>query len=253
MEIPLDTGLAVLALCVLRIAPVVAFVPAFGGESLPMRVRIALVASFAFILAPRVVEGVGSVPQGIEFLPAALSEAVAGAVIAFAVRAAFEVASAAGAWIDQARGASSSQLFDPLIRSVTSPLETLVRMSAIVAFVSAGGHRALVAGLLASYDCAPLGGFVTDGAATGMHVITTIAGLLIASLAIAAPVVALLFLIDVGLSFVNRVAPQIQLFTLGFIVKPIGGIVLAIIVIASAIEAVSDGALATLGSWTTGR
>jgi flagellar biosynthetic protein FliR len=69
-----------------------------------------------------------------------------------------------------------------------------------------------------SFDALPLGGGI-DMAASADAIITGFSQMFLASIQIAGPIIVVLFLADVGLGLLTRVAPAINAFALGFPLK----------------------------------
>jgi flagellar biosynthetic protein FliR len=76
----------------------------------------------------------------------------------------------------------------------------------------------IVSGFLRSYDAIP----VTRGVALDVNadvLLTAVSQFFLAALEIAAPMIAVLFLADVALGLLTRVAPQLNAFAMGFPIK----------------------------------
>jgi flagellar biosynthetic protein FliR len=94
----------------------------------------------------------------------------------------------------------------------------LYQMTAIVLLFASDGYLVLLHGLTSTFRIVG----VTDGLSVRVlaHVATDgVGNLLVAALQIAGPLVAILFLTDVGLGLLTRAAPALQAFSLGFPLK----------------------------------
>lgn len=241
-------------LVALRLAPIIAFAPPFLGELLPARVRLGLIVLLTAVVAPRLAASAEAFGSATDFGAAASGELLVGATLALLLRVAFEVAGAVGAWIDVVRGATASQILDPLSRAQVSPLQTLLSYGVVTAFVVSGGHRQIVSGIIDSYVVAPLGVSSLFGSGTSIEgLIDFAAGSFVIAIGIAAPIIVTIFLVDVGLAFVNRAAQQVQVLSLGFVVKPVLGVALTAVIFAWVLESCPEIAGDVLARWCGSR
>jgi flagellar biosynthetic protein FliR len=121
----------------------------------------------------------------------------------------------AGQTVDQQLGTGLGGLINPDQGQQTTVVSQTYYLMATMFFIAIGGHRALLATLLDSYQAVPLGGFRVDANVVGM-----ILGLLTAmfelALRVAAPVLCLVFLETVAMGFVARTVPQLNILSVGF-------------------------------------
>jgi flagellar biosynthetic protein FliR len=190
-----------------RVGPVVALVPPFGGQPVPLAVRVGVAAVLAAVVAP-LVPGF-SVAQA---LPGAAPELAALLVAELAVGLVFgacglilvEAVRMAGAILDDTLGGvwSSAGGSDAEL-----PLATLHRLLFAAIFVAVGGHRALVTALAGSYERLPLGlgGMGATGFAAWVEVVAVQLGIsMLLAVAVAVPVVAALLLTELALALLAR-------------------------------------------------
>ena len=84
----------------------------------------------------------------------------------------------------------------------------------ILIFLVTEGHHVLIRQLVASYKVAPIGGDLD--ASLFLGIIQSAALIFSAALIISLPVIVLLFLINMLIGFMTRVAPQMNIFSIGF-------------------------------------
>lgn len=214
------------ALVSLRVAVVLALLPAPFGELAPVRIRAALSFVLAYVLA---LPGLGNA-YTLSFEPASLlvsglSELIVGAVIGLTVRVTLAAAESAGTLVGNAMGLGFAGQMDPLFGSEGLPTTTLTSSLAVLIFFVLRGHHVVLEALSASLTLAPSGaGFPALRMASlplvGARIITQ-------GLRIAAPVVATMFIVQLGTALVARAAPRVQIFALSFGVSvSIGALVL---------------------------
>lgn len=192
----------------------------------PAQLRVALVLLIAVVgyaQSPRTAstQAVG-LPLFVEF--------ALGAVMGFVVRLAVASAEIAGEAIASLMGLGAAQWFDPGGDVSENVLARLLRYFAILVALSMGLHRVLVGALIASYRMLPVGASLEPIAATETVVRLT-SQALEAGVQLAFPLMVVLFLTQVGLAFIARAAPAMQIFNVGFAVTIIVGAVMIVLLL----------------------
>lgn len=232
-----------------RIAPVVMLVPAFGGRRLPIPVRVALVAAVVLAIHP-VACPRGPAPAGLALAGLVLKEVCVGAVLALAASCLFEALRIGGRLVDNLRGASMAHALLPQTNESASPMADLYLLLAVLVFFAAGGPALFLRALLDSLERVPLQalpGVPTSRQAAGL-VLALTAGALRTAVAIALPAGLAVLLADAALGFVNRTAPQVQVFFLGMPLRAMLGLAVA----ALTLDGVVERLLFDLQRWTGG-
>jgi flagellar biosynthesis protein FliR len=229
LSVPLSVLICTL-LVALRLAPAFIFVPAFAMFQVPGHAKVLSVLGFAFLLTI----GLGLSNEDLvsqkTLFAAAFGELLIGAALATGLLTAFAAFAFAGRLLDLQIGLGIASLFDPVTRAATPLIGSLLAMMAVVIFYSFDGHLLLLRAFAFSFERMPLGGGIS-----GLDPAALIAqGGLIFSLGLAliAPVVFVLFLIDVGMSVLSRTMPQMNIFFLAIAVKVIAGLVLLALTLA---------------------
>lgn len=240
-----------LLLLVLRILPVISFTPLFGGPETPPQFRMGFSVLIAVALVlPASVSYPGPV-AGDLFLALAAKEAFLGGSVAILVRILFDLLTSSGALVDVARGATIANVLDPASGEQRSLVSVFLGMAVPTLFLTAGGHRVLLAAFgdgLAEYPpgaLAPPGleGRPLLGAEAALAVGDLFVDAFVLAVRLALPVVALLFVVDVALGFLNRVAPRVQVFFLGMTLKGSLGLGVFFLVLAIVFRELLEGAL----------
>lgn len=209
--------LVALLLVVARVMSFLIVAPPFNTNTVPMTVKGALALAVALPVFGRLT---AQAPTGgtLPLVSAAVLQVFVGAALGFAVLLLFAAVQAAGSLIDLFGGFSLAQGFDPLAMTQNTVFGRLHQLLAVMLLFAANGHLLLLRGLAASFDAVPLDSGISLG--TLGHVLTTgLVQLFLAALQIAAPLVGVLFLADVGLGLLTRVAPSLNVFAVGFPLK----------------------------------
>jgi flagellar biosynthetic protein FliR len=130
----------------------------------------------------------------------------------------FSAIQAAGDLIDLFGGFSLAFAFDPLMQTGNSVFGKIYGLLATTLLFASGGHLLIIRGFLATYDVLPLDASLSMGR-LGDLLTEGVVQMFLSALQIAGPLIAVLFLADVGLGLLTRVAPALNAFSLGFPVK----------------------------------
>jgi flagellar biosynthetic protein FliR len=208
-----------------RTVPVTWLVSPLGGARLPAMARVAFGFLLASLVAPTlraaaVRAGLDHAGSGLLVLVLA-RELLVGLGVGLVVSFAFRAAETAGRLVDVLRGASLGEVLVPTSDERASPLGALYALLATLVFLELGGVARLLEAMLASYDAVPLAGALTPGTlrAGALVVVVASARLLEVALALAAPVVVALWLTDLALGMIARIAPQVPVYFVGLPAK----------------------------------
>jgi flagellar biosynthetic protein FliR len=200
-----------------RLVTVLSVAPPFGGTLVPVRVRVALAASIAFLVAPL---QPSDVPLDAGGLIIAMAYQVGvGALFGFLIQLLLSAPLVAGLLVDSLAGLSAASLFDPLSTSSATPGARLNQIITTVLLVGVEGHLLIVRGVLRSYEAAPVSGLQVDSLDT---LLTEAVGqLLLAAVEIALPLLVALLMTETVLGLAARAAPRLNVMIVGFAVKGI--------------------------------
>lgn len=218
MPIEVDgSTLVAFLLVATRVAAFLVIAPPFGGRSVPGPVKAMLAAGLALPLTPMAATAVPPATTAALVLAVMVQVAV-GSALGLATLALFSVIQSAGAVIDLVGGFALSSAFDPMSNASTSVFARLHQLLASVLLLVSGGYGVVLQGFGRSFDALPLDS-TPPGRETGTIFIDLLSHSFIAAMQIAAPIVAVMFLADVGLGLMSRASPSLNAFSLGFPLK----------------------------------
>ncbi|WP_024286279.1 flagellar biosynthetic protein FliR [Cellulomonas sp. KRMCY2] len=223
LTIPLAT-LEVVMLAAVRIAAFLVIAPPFSHRGIPGTVKAMLAMGLGLAAAPRAAAAAGptvgtSIASGTAtFVGDMLLQVLIGTALGFLVAMVFAAVQSAGNLIDLFGGFQLSQAFDPMSQTNGAQFSRLYQMTAIVLLFASDGYQLVIAGLVRSFDALPLG-TPLNLAALGHAATEGLTNLFLAALQVAGPLIVVLFLADVGLGLLTRVAPALNAFALGFPLK----------------------------------
>jgi flagellar biosynthetic protein FliR len=92
-------------------------------------------------------------------------------------------------------------------------------MTALAILLAVGGDRVIVRGLALSIQAVPLQGLARMPTGLATMLMDSVGALMVAGVALAAPVLAAIFLADLALAALARFAPQTNAFVIGLPLK----------------------------------
>lgn len=207
----------------LRCGTALAFLPALGGQLIPVRVRVGLSGAFALL----VLGNVDAPTPPADLLSVAgmaqvFGEILIGGVAALALHTAFAAAIVAGEWLAQTMGLG----FATMVAPGTGPQPVLGGIFVLLCwamFLTGGGHLLLLRLLADSYHALPTAALLFEparlAAVAGWGGLAFLSGLMMAL-----PVGVALLMINLALAVASRSAPQLNLFSVGFPVMMLVGL-----------------------------
>jgi flagellar biosynthesis protein FliR len=245
MDVTLDQEwLQAYLLVLLRITLFIAIAPPFSNNAFPWRIKGLVALGLALAFAGRVEVPDGGLDAG-ALLAAGTAEAATGAVLGVLVMVVFSAVASAGSLIDLASGFQMATAYDPGSMVNGAQFTRLFQNGMIAMMMASGAYIPLFLGLGTSFDAIALGQ-LPDLSSAAAAAAAALAGMFAAAAQIAAPLIAVLFLADVGLGLLTRVAPTLNAFSLGFPLKILvtlafGGMVFAALPLA--LDHLTDAAL----------
>ena len=199
----------------LRVLALMTSAPLYSSRAVPMRVKIGLSMLVALMIA-----GASQAPSAIRIdsplaVAAALQQVSIGLAIGFAARLIVATAELAGELIGLQMGLNFAVFFDPSSNAQTSSVSRLFGQIALMLLLVANIHLTLLMVVIRSFDVFPV---AADGFSPLRHLRLHDLGAEVFSGAfwIALPVIALLMFANFALGFISRVAPQMNVFSIGF-------------------------------------
>lgn len=209
----------------MRISAMFVAVPMFSVRAVPARVRLILSVAMTFVVMPLL----PALPT-IEMFShdgamVAIAQVMIGLSIGFIVQLVFSAVVFAGQGIALSMGLGFASMVDPQNGQQVPVVGQLYVITSTLIFLSLDGHLLLIKMLLDSFTSLPIGG---DGI-TKADIWTIIAWssrMFAGGLLLAMPVIASLLLVNIGFGVATRAAPQLNIFSVGFPVTLMLGMLL---------------------------
>jgi flagellar biosynthetic protein FliR len=191
--------------------------PPFNSRLIPAQVKVLLSVALALPMTPYLTATMPSIQTSAIIASAALQVFV-GAALGFLTFLFFAAVQAAGDLLDVFGGFTLAAAYDPLSQNQSSVFGRFYNLVAVTLLFASDGHQLVLRGFMQSYKTLPLDtNFSMD--TFGRLLTEGIGEMFVAALQIAGPLIAVLFLTDVAFGLLNRVAPALNAFQLGFPAK----------------------------------
>lgn len=202
-----------------RISALFLVLPIFNWTSIPARVKLAMTVLLAIFFSMIVPVSVGT--KQLSVLKAILlisNEGVYGLSLGLVAIIVFSAIKLGGRIIEQQMGLDIAQVLDPSTGEEDQLLGTLLEIIFIILFLAANGHHLLLTIISRSYEAFPSGSIptitvLTDGIVKAGSV------LLLASIRLAAPMLAAFLLLMVILAVLARIVPEMDILFMSFPVR----------------------------------
>lgn len=199
--------------------------PLFSLPNIPAPVKVGLSFMVAAVVFPLAEAHNALYPaDGWAYLFALVRETLVGLAIGYTASLLIAALVYAGSLMDIHIGFFMSQIFDPLSGGMAGILSRFMYLVGLAALLAFNGHHLIIAALVKSFSLVPLGTAQVTGA-SALFLIKVFAQMIGIGVQIAAPLIAVMLVVDVTMGLLARTAPQINVFMLGFPVKIIFGLV----------------------------
>jgi flagellar biosynthesis protein FliR len=200
-----------------RIVTMIALLPVFGSQYVPLVLKIGLAFALSIILYPSVIaSGVPALPTvtGL-FVGMFIKEIFVGIVIGFVASLIFTIVQFAGYLIDVLTGFSFVELVDPFSDTSVSIFGQFNVIVFTILFFALNGHYFLLLAIQKSFAVIPLlGAHLHEGPLVQL-VIKAVGNVFILGFKFSAPIFITLLLTQIALAVVARTVPQINVFFVG--------------------------------------
>ena len=201
-------------LVMVRVFAMMAVFPIFSAPQIPLQVRFGLSFLISFILF-KVVPPIAPMANMYELVAGILAQLVLGMIVGFVASLVFVSIQFAGELVDLQIGFAVANVINPTTQQNVTIIGELELAIATLIFLATDSHHLLIAGVAGSFTLVPLPYINLDPSVLG-NAVSFLSLALLNVFKIAAPPAAALFITNVGLAFMARVAPQMNVFVVGF-------------------------------------
>jgi flagellar biosynthetic protein FliR len=209
----------------MRISAMFVAVPLFSIKSVPARVRLILSVGITLVVMPLLPPLPAVEMFSYPGFMTAITQVMIGLTSGFILQVVFAAVVFAGQGVALSMGLGFSMMVDPQSGQQVPVVAQFYTVTTTLIFISLDGHLLLIQMLLDSFKTLPIGIDGIDKA--GIWSILEWSSLMFAGgLLLAMPVIAGLLLVNVIFGVAARAAPQLQIFSVGFPVTLMLGMLL---------------------------
>jgi flagellar biosynthetic protein FliR len=199
--------------------------PLFSMPNMPGLVKIGLSFTMAVLIFPMLDASTAIYPaDGWQYIFAIVREVMVGLALGFTATLVLNALIFAGGLIDMQIGFFMSLIFDPLAGATAGIISRFLHLLGLAVLLAVNGHHMIISALARSFTVVPVNTAQVSGDAA-MFLIKVFGQMITIGVQIAAPLIAVMLVIDVTLGLLARTAPQMNVFMLGFPIKIICGMV----------------------------
>jgi flagellar biosynthetic protein FliR len=201
-----------------RVMAMIMSIPVLGSQTIPTQVRIGLGVVLTAILIPwqplpAQTEALGLFAMAVGIF----SELLIGLMASMAALMTFGALQIAGELMGIGSGFGSGKLFNPTLGDTGSSVDQLFIMVGMIIFVLMDGHHTVIQAVQRSFVLFPVNSGIPFNSPEKL--ITLMAQLISVGIQMALPVMCAIFLTDLALGLLARVAPSVQVYFLGLPLK----------------------------------
>lgn len=235
-----DAAIAAGIVVFARMLGFILLAPIFSRKEIPVMVKISFV--FLFTITLTAVLKPGAPPANHSIILSIILNIAVGAMIGYMARLILVAVEAGADMINMQMGLSSAMVMDPTTQSQISILEKLFGILAVLIFIELGGVYWLFQAFIRSFDVftiyatsIPLAKIVNMD-----YLIQMSSNVLYMGLQIASPVLLATLGQDLILGIISKTAPQVNVFQLSFLFKPVFGAAIIVWILPMLVNVISD-------------
>ena len=208
----------------LRISAFLLVLPFFSVTNFPVTMRVAVGALGALLLAPMLPPFAGAQMDFLSLLGVMIQEISIGLVLGFFARMVFYAMDLAGIIIATEMGLNMSSVLDPTSGSSSPIPGTILFYLATMVMLTLNLHQWILLGFERTYSVLPMGAAHLNSALFET-IVAQSSHIFVVAVQIAAPVIAVSFVIMLVFALLGRAVPQMNVFSESFGFRVVGGLV----------------------------
>jgi len=207
-----------------RIAAFFMVVPIIGTALVSMRIRLGLALAVTAVIG-MTIEPLNAIdPFSSAAMVIIVQQILIGVVMAFVMQFLFQVFSLAGQMIAMQNGLGFGTLIDPVNGIAVTSISQLYLMTVNLLFFTMNGHLILITMLAESFGILPIGNALPD--ASLLVLVNTGSWLFGSAVLVAWPAVIALLVVNFTFGVISRVAPQMNIISIGFPFTMVMGLII---------------------------
>lgn len=209
----------------MRVSALISMAPIFSMQNVPVKIKASFAILLTAVIAPQVEIDHSIAPFSAMGFLMIIQQVLIGLAIGFAMRMIFSLFVFGGQIIGQSMGLGFASLIDPQNGIQVPVMSQLYQLIAMLIFLSIDGHLWVVKLLTESFYILPVSneGILRQGYLS----LSQLGGwIIMAGLLMALPCAIALLLMNVAFGVMTRASPQLNVFSIGFAISLLFGLVL---------------------------
>jgi flagellar biosynthesis protein FliR len=202
-------------------------IPLFAGKMIPVKIRTAFALLFSLLINPLVPADLELANNFAGAILLSLNEMCIGLLLAMTVRMVFFAVELAGHLISYEIGLMASNSVNPLLGSSDATITTLLYYFSLLIFFVAGIQYDILKAFIMSFEILPIGSFFLRASPT-VEFVEEVSHVFVIGTLIAAPFIALNFLINVSFAVLGKAVPKMNVFMTSFAIRILSGLLLLV-------------------------
>lgn len=236
----LDAAIPAGILVFARMMGFILLAPVFNRKEIPSMVKVGFV--FILTITLTTVLKPAAPPAGNSIILSIILNFAVGAMIGYMARLILVAIDAGADMINMQMGLSSAMVLDPSSQTQISILEKLFSLFAILLFIHLGGVYWLFRAFIRSFELFPI--YATSIPLAKIvnmeYLIQMSSNVLYMGLQIASPILLATLAQDIILGVISKTAPQVNVFQLSFLFKPVLGGAIMVWILPMLVNVMSD-------------
>ena len=223
-----------------RLLGFIRFAPVFNRKEINTIVKLALALLLTMMITP--ILHPAAPPADVSPILLWVLNFAVGAIIGYIAQLLIQAIEAGGDMINTQMGLSSAMVMDPTTNSQTSILSRMITLLGLVIFMQIGGMYWLFNALVRSFSIFPIYAvqIPLEQIINIDYLVKTASNVLYVGLQIASPVLLATLGQDIILGVISKTAPQVNVFQLSFLFKPVFGAAIMIWILPMLVEVISS-------------
>ena len=207
--------LLLLMLSSLRIGAFLVASPFFGSRMVPLTVRIVFSIALGLGIMSQVEFPDLQILMGASLIPIVFQEVFVGLACGMVLSICFSSVILAGEKIAATSGLAFAAQIDPVSGAQSPVISQIFQLFLLILFFSLNGHLVIFDLIFKSFELVPLGSFYEFESVIEKSIQSSNT-LYYNAVIIVLPIVSILFFMNLGIGFITKSAPQLNLFSFGF-------------------------------------
>lgn len=223
-----------------RVLGFVRFAPVLNRKEIPGFVKLSFALVLTIILTMTM--ETHAMPASTPLILGIILNVVCGMIIGFIANCVVLAIAAAGDMINMQMGLSSAMVLDPTAGAQVSILGNFFGILAVILFIDVGGIYWLINALHRSFDVFPMyaSQLPLEKLVNLDYLIVLTSNVLYVGLQIASPVLLATLGQDLILGIISKTAPQVNVFQLSFLFKPVLGAAILLWIMPIIVNVIND-------------